>query len=495
MTRDLRLHLPAARGSQPLPCSGLSCDSRELGVGDCFLALAGEEHHGGEFIASARQRGAAWVLVEQAELEHWRARYPEHAQALIGVDRLKHNRARLARSFYQQPDLSMTLVGVTGTNGKSSICHYLAQAWQGMGCASALIGTLGHGKPDAVLTANQLTTPEPVELYRLLAHYRASGIAKLCMEVSSHALKQGRVEGLSFDYALFSNLSQDHLDYHPSMADYARSKARLLRWPELKARIINHDDHRGRRWLRSRWAQDGRSLSVSSSGAPADLSARLVGFVGEQQLVELRAGGAGVQLKLPLVGAFNLSNAALSAACLCADGIELAAIAQALQSLRPVPGRMQRLWLEPEIIVDYAHTPDALANALASLRTNARGRPLWLVFGCGGERDRGKRAQMGSVAARYADVIIVTSDNPRGEDPERIMEDIYSSPQLRVHPQNLRYRDRDAAIGHAVLQAPRTAMILVAGKGHERYQIIGKSKKHFDDVEVALGYARRRPAE
>ena len=485
MTTDLRPWLGGASGAAPLPTRDLSANSAQLTTGDCFIALAGSSSHGGEFIGQAFARGASWALVDSQELSSWRARYPEHAERTIGVPSLQSRSVAIAEGFYQCPQKQLSLVGVTGTNGKSSICHFLAQAWQFHGEPSALIGTIGHGAPDS-LNASALTTPDPIHLLRLMALYRDAGVKRLCLEVSSHALHQGRVRHLDFDYALFSNLSRDHLDYHPNMQAYADAKALLLRWSNLQARIINADDAQGRSWLQEPWCQDGKSISVSRQGL-GDVNAQLV----KQNQLELDFHGCKQQLSFNLVGDFNVDNALLCAACLEHSGLSPEQVAAAIAALRPVPGRMQQVWSRPTIIIDYAHSPDALQRALLSLRQHVGGKPLCLVFGCGGDRDTGKRALMGTVAAHHADRIIVTSDNPRSEDPQAIIDDIYTSPELRAHRNSQRQVERERAIASAIKAASADSAILIAGKGHENYQIIGAQRLDFDDSAIAQHYARR----
>ena len=486
MSSDLRPWLVDASGEMALPTHELSANSAQLTTGDCFFALAGSSSHGGEFIDQAFARGASWALVDSQELVSWRARYPEHAERIIGVPSLQARSVAIAEGFYQWPQRQLSLIGVTGTNGKSSICHFLAQAWQSHGEPSALIGTIGHGEPDK-LSASQLTTPDPIHLLRLMAQYRDAGIKRLCLEVSSHALHQGRVRHLDFDYALFSNLSRDHLDYHPSMQAYADAKALLLRWPNLQARIINADDAQGHK-LATRAVVSRRQIALAlAAKAVGDVNAQLV----ERNRLELDFHGHKQQLSFNLVGDFNIDNALLCAACLERAGLSPEQVAAAIAALRPVPGRMQQVWPRPMIIVDYAHSPDALERALLSLREHIGNKPLCLVFGCGGDRDKGKRALMGTVAARHADRIIVTSDNPRSEDPQATIDDIYTSPELRAHRSSQREPQRERAIASAIQAASANSAILIAGKGHENYQIIGDQRLDFDDSAIAQHYARR----
>ena len=483
---DLRPHLPAGyRAGSALLSQNISNDSRSIEAGDCFLALANSAGSGAErYLAEACERGAAWVLVDSAEYASWGDKFAAYQERIIAIDGLQAQAPGIVRSFYQHPERDLRLIGVTGTNGKSSTSHFLAQALNWLGERCALIGTLGTGLPGQ-LQPGALTTPDAIALTRILADLRAQAVSSVCMEVSSHALAQDRVTGLAFAYALFSNLSQDHLDYHGSMANYAECKSRLLRWPGLRARIINIDDAYGLEMYNSEWAQDGRSLSVSLGKAEAGLHGRVIERDSMAYRVRLSSGANSIELRLPLIGRFNVSNALLSAGALQSMGYPLADIAAALAELTPVPGRMQVVSRKPMVIVDFAHTPDALAACLQAIREFAGERRVWLVFGCGGERDSGKRALMGEVAARYADHIIVTSDNPRNEDADKIIDAIYQSPALRAHQYNQRCVQRAVAIETAISSAPQDAIVLLAGKGHERQQIIGDTKIDFDDVEIA----------
>jgi len=466
LVQALRQRWPQARR--------LSADSRQVGTDDVFLAYPGEVHDGRRHIDAALAAGAAAILWEPsgaaAELE----RLPG-----LPVAGLRDLAAELAAEWWQQPSRTLWMVGVTGTNGKTSCSHWLAEAFARLGRRTAVIGTLGNGFPEA-LTGSSHTTPDPVTLQGLLADYREAGATAIAMEVSSHALDQGRVKAVAFDVAVLTNLSRDHLDYHGDMARYAAAKARLFHWPGLRWAILNADDAFGQR-LAGELAMGG--VQMLSYGLQA----------GEIRGEGLRLSVDGLRLDIQtpwgrgrldsrLLGEFNAYNLLACLAVLLASEVPLDAALTTLAEVRTVPGRMQRLGGgdRPTVVVDYAHTPDALDKTLATLRPLTRGR-LHCVFGCGGGRDKGKRALMGEVAARRADTVIVTSDNPRHEDPAAIVADILTG----MPAGQTVCLDRAEAIQAAIAQAGPDDVILIAGKGHETYQEIGNARLPFADAEVA----------
>ena len=378
----------------------------------------------------------------------------------------------------------MAVVGVTGTNGKTSIVQLLAQAWTLGGVRCGTIGTLGAGLyGEAVPTG--FTTPLVLRVHALLAQLHAAGADAVAMEVSSHALDQGRVDGVRFDVALFTNLTRDHLDYHGDMVGYGAAKSRLFAWPGLQAAAINLDDDFGRQ-LHAALPASVRAIGLSSCGAPAaTLRAEALRLDSAGMHFDLVAGGQAHPVQSGLLGRFNVDNLLAVAGALYARGGTPEHIAATLSRLQPVHGRMNRLGGDattPLAVIDYAHTPDALQQALTSLRAHARAQVI-CVFGCGGERDTGKRAQMGAIAERHADLVIVTDDNPRGEDGDAIVADILAgcADVARVVVQ----RDRAAAIARAIGDAGTDDIVLIAGKGHEPYQEIGGVQYPFDDTEVA----------
>lgn len=462
-----------------LRVSGLSLDSRSVRPGHAFVALRGTREHGIRFAPKAVAAGAVAILSEP----HAPAEAVECAVPVILIEDLRERLGAIAARFHGDASASLRVTGVTGTNGKTSTVQLLARALEHLGRRAATIGTLGAGLVGA-LDAGERTTPDVISVQRLLADFRAAGASDVAMEVSSHALDQGRVDGVHFTLAVFTNLSRDHLDYHGDMQAYGAAKARLFERPGLRASVINLDDAFGRELA----AQAACSAPVIGYGIEAaDAQVRALD-------VQTHAGGLGFHLRTPwgegairspLLGRFNVANLLAVAASLGALGHSFADIASALAVLEPVPGRMRRLGAgagQALVVVDYAHTPDALEQTLASLRAHCEGE-LVCVFGCGGERDVGKRALMAEVAERLSDRVIVTDDNPRGESGDAIVADIqvgFAAP-ARVHIE----RDRARAIEWAISSAREGDIVLIAGKGHEPYQEIAGQRIPFDDAVIA----------
>lgn len=491
MTRAMLLSelLPELEGlSAELAVTGLVQDSREVAPGDAFVAIAGFGAHGLHFVDAARAAGASAILFEPPAPDDLPA--PDDAIAVPG---LRKRMGAMADQFHGQPSAAMTTVGVTGTNGKTSTVQLLAQAWTLRGQKAGTVGTLGAGVwPKIVPTG--FTTPLVLRLHALLAELRDEGAQAVAMEVSSHALDQGRVDGVHFDVGVFTNLTRDHLDYHGDMASYGAAKARLFDWPGLRAAAVNLDDAFGRELFA---AVGGKvhAIGFSSRGAAgASVRAEDLHLDGRGIRFMLHAGGQAHPVRSPLLGRFNVDNLLAVAATLFALGMAPALVAETLSQLVPVDGRMNRLGGEagqPLVVIDYAHTPDALEQALASLRGHTAGR-LLCVFGCGGERDTGKRPQMAAIAERLADRVVVTDDNPRREDGDGIVAGILSgfADPSRVVVQ----RDRARAIALAIAEAGADDVVLVAGKGHEPYQEIDGIRHPFDDTEVARDLLRTRAA-
>lgn len=492
MTRAMLLSelLPELEGlSAELAVTGLVQDSREVAPGDAFVAIAGFGAHGLHFVDAARAAGASAILFEPPAPDDLPA--PDDAIAVPG---LRKRMGAMADQFHGQPSAAMTTVGVTGTNGKTSTVQLLAQAWTLRGQKAGTVGTLGAGVwPKIVPTG--FTTPLVLRLHALLAELRDEGAQAVAMEVSSHALDQGRVDGVHFDVGVFTNLTRDHLDYHGDMASYGAAKARLFDWPGLRAAAVNLDDAFGRELFA---AVGGKvhAIGFSSRGAAgASVRAEDLHLDGRGIRFMLHAGGQAHPVRSPLLGRFNVDNLLAVAATLFALGMAPALVAETLSQLVPVDGRMNRLGGEagqPLVVIDYAHTPDALEQALSSLRGHTAGR-LLCVFGCGGERDTGKRPQMAAIAERLADRVVVTDDNPRREDGDAIVAGILSgfADPSRVVVQ----RDRARAIALAIAEAGADDVVLVAGKGHEPYQEIDGIRHPFDDTEVARDLLRARAAE
>ncbi len=482
MTRGMLLGelLPELEGlSADLAITGLVQDSREVTPGDAFVAIAGFGAHGLNFVDAARAAGAAAVLYEPPAP----ADLPAPADA-IPVVGLRARMGTMADSFHDHPSAAMATVGVTGTNGKTSTVQLLAQAWTLRGQKAGTVGTLGSGVYPKIVPTG-FTTPLVLRMHALLAELRDEGASAVAMEVSSHALDQGRVDGVHFDVAVFTNLTRDHLDYHGDMARYGAAKARLFDWPGLRAAAVNLDDAFGRE-LFAAVGGKVRALGFSSRGAAgASVRAEELMLDGSGIRFLLQAGGQAHPVRSSLLGRFNVDNLLGVATTLFAMGMAPALIADTLSQLLPVDGRMNRIdgdCKAPLVVVDYAHTPDALEQALASLRAHTRGR-LFCVFGCGGERDTGKRPQMAAIAERLADCVIVTDDNPRNENGDVIVADIMAgfNEPARVVVQ----RDRTAAIAQAITQADINDVVLIAGKGHEPYQEINGVRHPFDDTATA----------
>jgi UDP-N-acetylmuramoyl-L-alanyl-D-glutamate--2,6-diaminopimelate ligase len=461
-----------ARGVTP---AGLSADSRTVKPGDVFVAMPGHRTDGRSYAADAVAHGASAVLHEAGTALV--APVP-----CVAVPDLAALAGEIASVVYGRPSERLWMAGVTGTNGKTSISQWIAQAMALLGRPCAVIGTLGSGFPDR-LAEGVNTTPDAVSVQRALAGFAAQGAAGCAMEVSSIGIEQGRVNGAHFDVAVFTNLTQDHLDYHGSMAAYAAAKERLFNWPGLGAAVINLDDPFGAELaLRA----SGR---VRTIGYTLDAKVSRDGPVRATDLTMTATGlsfnVAGIRCEAPVVGRFNASNLLAVIGALLARGETLADVAAVLPRLVPPPGRMQALGGKgaPLIVVDYAHTPDALEKALATLRETATARNgrVICVFGCGGERDAGKRPKMGAIAERLADRVVLTSDNPRGEDPAVILRDIAAGMKAKpvVEP------DRARAIRDAVAAANANDIVLLAGKGHEHYQEIAGARQPFSDLEHA----------
>jgi len=476
--------------------SDVTLDSRAVLPGALFLACRGRRHHGLEFARDAVARGARAVLYER---DGDTGEAPPQLPAgtfIAAVPRLSERAGIIADRFFGAPSQRLTVAGITGTNGKTTCAWLLAQALQHCHRPAAYIGTLGVGLP-AQLTPTLHTTSDAVSIHRQLAALRALGAECVSMEVSSHALDQGRVNGVRFNTAAFTNLTRDHLDYHGTMEAYGAAKERLFSWPGLAHRVINIDDPFGARLA----AEDStasltlttRAAAALPCGAQFVRAARITPEPGGLSIaVESSYGSA--QLPVRLMGEFNADNALTVLAVLLAWNIPLAEAARALSLSRAARGRMEMFGgrgRTPLAIVDYAHTPDALANALRAARLHCRGQ-LRVVFGCGGDRDAGKRPLMGKIAAELADDIIVTDDNPRSEDPARIVADIVAGVDPRT-PLVIEH-DRSLAIRLALQRSGPEDVVLIAGKGHEDYQIHGSVRRAFRDQAVVSAELARLPA-
>jgi UDP-N-acetylmuramoyl-L-alanyl-D-glutamate--2,6-diaminopimelate ligase len=472
-----------------LAVSGLALDSRNVKPGDAFFALRGTRDHGITFAAGAVARGARVVLAEAPAVDELTLDVP-----VLWIEGLHAQVGEIAARFYDQPSRSLRIVGVTGTNGKTSTVQLLAQALDALGHRSATIGTLGAGLYGHLYDGER-TTPDAISVQALLASFRDEGATHVAMEVSSHALEQGRVGAVNFEVAAFTNLTRDHLDYHGSMQAYGDAKAKLFGWPTLKAAVVNIDDAFGRD-LVARISNGVNLLRTSAANeGDAEVMASAIVTSSEGLAFELATPWGSRSIRSPLLGRFNVANLLAVAACLGALGEPFDRIVATIEALQPVNGRMNRLGGVnnlPLVVVDYAHTPDALEQALSALRPHCAGR-LICVFGCGGERDAGKRPLMGAIAARLADVAIVTDDNPRGEDGDAIVAQIVAG-MSAAEPVSVQ-RDRAKAIAHALTLAQPSDVVLIAGKGHETYQDGADGKRPFDDMAVATATLERITGE
>jgi UDP-N-acetylmuramoyl-L-alanyl-D-glutamate--2,6-diaminopimelate ligase len=459
----------------------ITSDSRDVREGDAFAAYPGTRHDGRAFIDDAIARGAGAVLWETHRF-HW-----NHAWKLphLPLEDLKAKLGTIADFVYGHPSRDLWMVGVTGTNGKTSCAHWIATGLDAAGRKSAVLGTLGNGLLGSLSPASN-TTPDAALLHESLAALKTAGAEAVAMEVSSHGLDQGRVNGVAFDIALFTNLSRDHLDYHGTMGAYGAAKAKLLAWPGLRAAVINADDPFGQSLIESARAK-GRKVLTYGFGAVDIGGARLTPSSSGLAFHVETPWGKG-EVETGLVGAFNASNLLGVLGVLLISGVEFEQALGFVARVEAPPGRMQRSGggRAPLVVVDYAHTPDALEKVLTALRPAVvSGGELVCLFGCGGERDRGKRPAMGRIAGELADRVIITSDNPRSEDPETIASEIVHG--IR-ETGNRRYGvqlDRAAAIASAISHAHVGDVVLLAGKGHEPYQETAGERAPFLDWDHA----------
>ena len=499
------------RAIDALGVKRLVSDSRQVGLGDTFVAHPGQSRDGRAYIEQAIANGAASVLWESAGFAwnpQWRVRH-------LGISDLRRHAGEIASRVYARPSSRLWVIGVTGTNGKTTCSQWIAQALTRTGRKCAVIGTLGYGMR-APLKPIVNTTPDALWLQGQLAEFTRRGAQAVSMEVSSIGLDQDRVASVEFDVALFTNLSRDHLDYHRTLRRYREAKARLLAWESLKHAVVNLDDDFGRELVRRIRRPGLNVIGYGFGGARGTRTARVAGAhlaTGAHGVCfDVRTPWGSARVASPVLGRFNASNLLGTLAVLLASGVTLRKAAAALARLKPLPGRMQRLGggAQPLVVVDYAHTPDAMRQALLTLREliasreslvagrgskavkvgnqdsrlGTRDSRLICVFGCGGDRDRGKRPLMGRVAARLADRVIVTSDNPRSEDPHDIIDDIVDGVR-DINRELVIEADRHNAIHHAIASARRGDIVLVAGKGHEDYQEIRGVRHPFSDAAVA----------
>ena len=455
----------------------IALDSREIARGDVFFALAGTMQHGLLYADQVVQQGAVAIVYDPAKQGTELAKNI-HSLPLIAVANLDKKLGDIAARFYADPSQHLNIVGITGTNGKTSCSQFLGQTMDACG----VIGTLGWGTYSE-LHSTFNTTPDALMLQKILAHFVKQGLANVAMEVSSHGLQQGRVNAIKFNGVIFNNLSRDHLDYHGSMEAYFQAKLRLVQWPGLGFVVVNLDDSYAQRVVSA--IPDGvrvmtYSLQDKMHAKDSSIQARNIKYTLAGIECDVLWQGEQATLKAGLLGDFNLQNILAVMAVLLQEGMPLAQSLLVLQSIKPVIGRMECFTGGkgmPLVVVDYAHTPDALAKVLSTLRQHC-GAKLSVVFGCGGERDKGKRKEMGACAEQLADQVIVTDDNPRFEAAEAIINDVVAG--LKMHKVSV-INDRKTAIAHGISSSSELDIVLVAGKGHEDYQEIKGVKHPFSD--------------
>ncbi|MCG3142793.1 MAG: UDP-N-acetylmuramoyl-L-alanyl-D-glutamate--2,6-diaminopimelate ligase [Gammaproteobacteria bacterium] len=492
--RELTVGIADVAAAHDRPVRGLSLDSRRVRTGDLFFATPGTRRHGRDFIDAAIAAGAVAVLVEDEAMPSASLR---GTVPVIAVRGLGSRVGEIAARFFGDPCTRLKVIGVTGTNGKTTVSNVIAQALNRITATKpcGVIGTLGTGFPGA-LEVDGSTTPDPVTLQQQLAQMRDRSARSVAMEVSSHALDQSRVSGVRFSAAAFTNLTRDHLDYHGSMEGYGAAKRGLFLKPDLGAAVVNVDDPFGASLLEILPAGVPAYActlgTVQSAGRATVLRGSAVSVSRTGIGMTVTSAGRERRLRAALLGRFNAANLLLAFATICALGVSWEEAGEALQGVIGVPGRMEAFQLDehsPLVLVDYAHTPDGLRHVLQSARELCRGR-LWCVFGCGGNRDPGKRPVMGAVAAELADSIIVTSDNPRDEDPAAIIAQIVEGVPAPVPVQT--EADRARAVASAILGAHGEDVVVVAGKGHEEYQEIRGERLPMSDRALVLTALRER---
>ena len=468
-------------GSAEVVIHGIAMDSRQVKPGDLFIAVTGAISDGQCFIQDAIENGAAAVVRPPAGAGPIRNSVP-----VFEIEDLAEKVGEIASRFFDEPSQALTVIAVTGTNGKTTVTSMIAEAMSSLGRSCGLIGTLGFGRSIRQLTETGLTTPDPVSLQQQLAHLYQQECQCVALEASSHGLIQGRLNGTRVSASILTNLTQDHLDFHGDMERYRRAKELLFELPGLQLRVVNLDDDLGKDLARRYRA--GRILSFSlDESAGANIYSRSTSFSTTGMRAELVTPRGSADFSSVLLGPHNLSNLLATAAVLHWQGYGAEEIADALSSLKAVPGRMEVINIDEHAsaVIDFAHSADALLNALTTLRQH-KPEKLICVFGCGGDRDRSKRQQMGAVAASLADVIVLTNDNPRSESPQLIVDEI-----LRGIPDDMPVEielDRGKAIDRGIEMLAGGGVVLIAGKGHENYQEVNRERIHFNDRETVLNY-------
>ncbi|MCG8707491.1 UDP-N-acetylmuramoyl-L-alanyl-D-glutamate--2,6-diaminopimelate ligase [Brenneria sp. 4F2] len=480
--RNLReLLAPWVQDAPACALREMTLDSRHAAAGDLFVAVVGHKVDGRRYISQAIAQGAAAIIAEAGDEAADGTVREIQGVPVVYLSNLNQRLSALAGRFYQQPAEKLQLIGVTGTNGKTTTAQLLAQWSQALGETSAIMGTVGNGLLSRVVPAEN-TTGSAVEVQHLLRQLVDQGATFAAMEVSSHGLVQSRVAALSFSAAVFTNLSRDHLDYHGDMEHYEAAKWSLFAEHRVGQMIINADDEAGRRWLDK--LPDAVAVTMENNLVPGCrgrwLKATSIDYHDNGAVIQFDSSWGHGEIESRLIGAFNVSNLLLALATLLSLGYPLSQLIMAGSHLQPVCGRMETFHAEdrPMVLVDYAHTPDALEKALEAARLHCKGQ-LWCVFGCGGDRDKGKRPLMAAVAEQLADRVVVTDDNPRSEAPSAIINDILSGLLDAGRVQVI--HGRAEAVTSAVMQAKAKDVVLVAGKGHEDYQLIGNNRLDYSD--------------
>jgi len=463
----------------PWEANGISIDTRSIATGDLFIALQGYGVPGTDYAADAVASGAAAVISDVLAINHLDLDVPKAYSAELAKEL-----SSMAGEFYGHPSASMEVIGITGTNGKTSCCYWLSWVLNQLGKSTGQIGTLGAGMPGSQdLTETGFTTPDAIQVQKLLVDCLEAGASAVVMEVSSHGLDQGRAEAVEFDAAIFTNFSQDHLDYHQTMEEYLSAKLKLFSRPELKRAIVNLDDAVAAK-VKQAVSADAEVLTYSLNDRTADLYFEWISAQSKGFDVKLAGRWGATEMFLPVLGRYNLSNLLAVICALLARGEFLSDVAAVMASLPSVPGRMQAVQGSanaPQVVVDFAHTPDAVAQSLAALKEQCAGQ-LTVVLGCGGDRDKTKRPEMAMAAIENSDLQVFTSDNPRSEDPEAILEDMIRG--LSASTSCLTIVDRKQAITKAITAASQGDVIAILGKGHEQYQLAAGQKTPFSDIAV-----------
>ncbi len=478
------LFMGLADVSESVDVTGLAIDSRKVAAGDLFMAYQGTYVNGVEYIDAAIKAGAAAIAIDVNEDINSEV-YPI---PVIRVRDLRKQVGLIASRYFGEPSKAMHVIGVTGTNGKTTVSYLIAQALNKCGQRSGLIGTLGYGRFQQI-ESGTMTTPDSIKLHSLFSSWR-NEVDSVAMEVSSHALDQGRVAGVEFETAVFTNLSRDHLDYHDSLDSYGEAKSQLFNSPELKHAVINADDAYGKKLIKQLSGKiDLVAFTLNKNEFENISDIKVVSCEIEKgegliTKIYIESPWGKANIKTSLLGEFNLENVLAAYSALCLRGIPAKDVAEAISGFKGVPGRMETFFKKdkPLLVVDYAHTPDALEKSLKALRLYCKGR-LYCVFGCGGDRDTGKRELMGQVAEAFADKVVLTNDNPRTELQEQIIEHILQGIKNRASV-TIKY-DRSDAIINTFINADKDDVVLIAGKGHETTQQIGKDLLPFSDRELA----------